>query len=173
MTALTQWQGGSLNSNSVGFQAAFALGDLNIASTGLQNNYSVLSSLSAFNNATALDQFMDISFVGAFSTGQAVVSGAGIAFYLWVLQGDGSTYGDGSRMTAGTPIVNTTYTPLLNPIGGFPIAAGTVTNIAGAVLGIPLPPRGFKLVLQNVSGFALNPTGNSCWISTYRQNTNS
>lgn len=165
MTSLTQWAGGALNTNSVAFQAAFLSTDLNSLAGG-----SAVMSSTAFNNSTGLDQFMDISFVGAI-TSTTLTAGAGLAFYLAVLQEDGSTYGDG-RLTAGT---QTTYSPLFNPIGGIPIQAGTVTVIAGAVTEIVIPPRAFRLVIQNniLPATALASSGNSCSISTYRQNTNS
>lgn len=163
MTNLTAWQGGALNSNSVAFQSAFLAADL----ASLANLSSVMSS-TAFNNATGLDQFMDISFVGAIAS-STIAAGAGISLFLAILQGDGATYGDG-RLTVGTQAA---YSPLLNPLGGLPIQIGTtITGIIGSVIGLVIPPKSFRLVLQNNTGFALAASGNMGYISTYRQNTN-
>jgi hypothetical protein len=167
MTANTAWAGGQLNS-SVAFFPAFNAADLN----SLANLASVLSSVAAFDNTAALDQFMDISFVGAIAAASTIASGAGVAFFLWTLQAGGTVLGDG-RLTPGTQVAATTYTPFLCPLGGFPISPGTsITNIAGSVLNIAIPPRKFALVTQNQTGFAFAPSGCSCQISTYRQNTN-
>lgn len=168
MTARTAWAGGSLNSNLVDFFPAFNAADLN----SLANLSSVLSSVAQFDNTVALDQFMDISFVGAIAAASTIASGAGIAFFLWCLQGGGTILGDG-RLTPGTQVVSTAYTPFLCPLGGFPISPGTaITNIAGSVLNLAIPPRKFALVIQNQTGFAFAASGCSCQISTYRQNTN-
>ena len=124
----------------------------------------------AFDNTTALDQFMDISFVGAFASAQTVGAGAGIGMWLYTLAHDGTTYGSG-RLVAGTQLA---FSPMLNPIGGIPLEplAG-VTTFAGSNLGLALPPEAFRLVLQNQTGFAFAAGGAcSCQIKTYRQNTN-
>lgn len=163
MSNLTSWYGGALNSDSVAFQAAFLAADLN----GLASGSAVMSS-TAFNNTVGLDQFLDLSFVGVFAASETVVAGAGMGFWLAILQEDGTTYGDG-RLTAGTQAA---YAPLLNPIGGFPIQVGTITDFWGSSVLNCIPPRNFRLVAQNNTGFALASSGNSCSISTYRQNTN-
>jgi hypothetical protein len=164
MSNKTAWTGGLLNSSSTAFQSAFNAADLN----SLTNTYSVLSSVAAFDNTSQGDQFMDISFVGTIAS-STIVQGAGMAFFLYILQEDASTYGDG-RLTAGT---QTNYAPLMNSLGGFPIIAGaSVTKVAGSVIGLVIPPRKFALVVQNLSGFNLASSGNACQISTYKQNTN-
>lgn len=169
MAGHTSWAGGNLNGGSVNYFSAFNAADLN----GLANLSSVLSTVATFANDVNLDQFMDISFVGQIAASSTIATGAGLAFFLWCLQGDGSTLGDG-RLTAGTQVASTTYGPLLNSVGGIPIAPGTaITNISGSTHGLPIPPRPFRLAMQNQSGFAFATGGLcSCWISTYRQNTN-
>lgn len=172
MANTTAWTGGALNSFSTAYQAAFNAADLN----GLANLSSVLASTGtvgtvlAFDNTVALDQFMDVSFVGAFAAAQTVASGAGIGLWLAILQKDAATYG-GGRLTAGTQ--SPSFSPLLNPLGGIPIEPGTsITNISGSLLGVAIPPRKFALILQNQTGFQFASSGCSCSISTYRQNTN-
>ena len=165
MTNLTSWSGGALNGNSTAYQAAFNASDL----ISLANLSSVLSSVTPFDNTTLCDQFMDVSFVGAFASSQTVGAGAGIGLWLAILQKDGTTYG-GGRLVAGTQAA---FSPILNPLGGIPIEPGAgVTNISGSYLGFTIPPRKFALILQNQTGFAFASSGCSCSISTYRQNTN-
>jgi hypothetical protein len=160
----TAWAGGLLNGSSTAFFSAFNAADL----ASLANLSSILSSVAAFDNTTLGDQFMDISFIGAFASAQTVLAGAGVSFFLATLMHNGTTYGDG-RQVAGTQIA---YTPLLTSIGGFPVQQGSTTNWAGAVLEVPIPPRKLALICQNITGFAFAPTGCSCSISTYKQNTN-
>jgi hypothetical protein len=169
MTALTAWSGGSLGGGTTAFFPAFNAADMN----SLANLASVLSSILQFDNTAGANQFMDVSFTGAIAASSTIAAGAGLAFFLACLEADNSTIGDG-RMTAGTQVASTTYTPMNNPIGGIPIAPGTaITNIAGCLLGVTLPPRKFALIMQNQTGFALAAGGVcSCQISTYRQNTN-
>jgi hypothetical protein len=162
----TAWQGGNLNSAApIDYFNAFNAADLN----GLAAGSSVLSSIAVFDNTVAKDQFIDISFVGSLAAASTITAGQGLAFFLAVLQGDNVTLGDG-RLQAGA---QTAYAPILNPLGGFTIQTGTsVQNIAGAVLNKAIPPRKFALIMQSNLLVALNSSGNSCKISTYRQQTN-
>jgi hypothetical protein len=172
VTARTSWAAGSLPGTTTGaYTAGFVSSDLN----SLASLSSVMSS-TVFDNTVATittpDQFMDISFVGALTSSSTIASGAGLGIWLACLQGDGTTYGTG-RMTSGTAVVSTTFVPLQCPLGGIPIEPGTTqTNIIGCLLCVPIPPRAFKLIIQNQTGFALAASGNNCYISTYRQNTN-
>jgi hypothetical protein len=166
MTAKTAWAGGTLNGANGAYFAAFG-SEINSLVTG----DAVLSTL-AFDNTVATigvpDQFMDVSFVGAFAASETVGAGAGLAFFLYVLEADGVTFGDG-RLVAGTPLA---FQPLLCPIGGIPVQTGTVTTFAGSISGIVIPPRKFSLVMQNNTLFTLAASGLACSISTYRQNVN-
>jgi hypothetical protein len=166
MVARTAWAGGSIASGNGAWVPAFG-SEIN----ALPASDSVMSSI-AFDNTVATlgtpDQFMDVSFTGALVGSETIGAGAGLSFFLAVLENDGATYGDG-RLVAGTPAA---FQPLLFPIGGMPIQTGTVTNLAGSISGVVLPPRAFRLVLQNNTGFALAATGLLCSISTYRQNVN-
>lgn len=158
MTATTKWQAGTL---AAAWTLAFNTADLTALATGA----SVLSGLT-FDNSAALDQFMDLSFVGT-CTSSTIASGAGIGLNYACFNGDGTTQGNG-RMTQGAQVA--TFNSILNPIGGIPIDPGaTVTVLAGLLLGVTLPPEKFGLVAFNNVGFTF--TG-SLWIKTYRQNVN-
>lgn len=166
MTNQSAWIGGQLDAGAIGYQNAFGA-ELNV-SGGIPNGASILSSI-AFDNTAGLDQFMDISFVGALSASSAVVAGAALSFFLAVLQNDGVTYGDGRLSPGGAPVV---YQPILNPLPGIPFVAGTITNLVGDSGLITLRPRKFALILTNNTAFTIAPSGNHCMISTYRQNLN-
>ncbi|HTB35823.1 MAG TPA: hypothetical protein VK777_02015 [Reyranella sp.] len=167
MANRSAWAGGSLPGVGA-FTPAFNAADL----ASLPQLSSVLSGI-AFDNTVATlvtpDQFMDVSFVGAFTAAQTVASGAGIGLWLYTLAHDNVTYG-GGRLVAGTQLA---FSPLINSLGGIPVEPATgVTTFAGSTLGLTIPPRAFRLALQNQTGFAFAATGCSCSISTYRQATN-
>ena len=172
MAAKTAWSGGSLASSAGAYVAAFNASDMN----SLAYLSSVMSGI-VFDNTVATlgtpDQFMDLSFTGALATAAALPSGAGLGLWLYTLQRDGTTYGSG-RLVAGTQL--TTFTPLLNPIGGIPIEpnATTSTPVIGSLLNVTIPPRAFRLVIQNQigTGLTLASSGNMLSIATYCQNTN-
>ena len=167
MTSLTAWAGGSLDAGSIGFQAAFGT-EIN----SLAGGACVLSTIS-FDNTTGLDQFMDISFKGAYLTAATMPVGLSIGFFMAIWQGDGTTIGDG-RLTPGTQVAGTVYQPIMNPLGGFQLATNTATStpIIGDVGGVVLRPRKFSLIIQNNASYALADCGYSFWISSYRQNMN-
>jgi hypothetical protein len=165
MTNLTAWSAGVLASGSIGWTAAFGASDMN----SLPALDAVLSTVS-FDNSSGQAQFMDVSFIGAYAAAQTIPAGACMAFYLYMLQGDGATIGDG-RLVAGT---QTIFQPILNPIGGTPFQVGpTITNLAGTILSFCLPPGVFRLVAFNQAGFVLAASANQAYIRLYRQNTNS
>ena len=165
MANLTAWNGGLLTGQGIGFQAAFGA-EIN----GLASQACVMSTI-AFDNTVALDQFMDISFKGSYASPATITSGLALGFFMACLQNDGVTYGDG-RLTAGTQVAGTTFQPVMDPLGGIALANGTsITPLIGDVGGIIIRPRAFRLILQNNS-FGLAATGQTCSISTYKQNMN-
>jgi hypothetical protein len=167
MTTKTAWAGGTLNGGNGAYMAAFGT-EINSLPTG----DAVLSTISFDNTVATLgtpDQFLDLSFTGALTASETVGAGAGLAFFLYCLQADGATFGDG-RLVAGTQLA---FQPLLCPMGGIPVQTGTaITTFAGNITGFVIPPRKFAIVMQNNTGFALAATGLLCEISTYRQNVN-
>jgi hypothetical protein len=105
----------------------------------------------AITNQTALDIFADISWLAG---GTATTAAPNfLAFYLYPLGQDASTYGDGRfTATAAGPPPSNYY------CGSFSFAAAALTTIAGVVTGIILPPGTFKFLVYNQSGVALAST---------------
>jgi hypothetical protein len=163
MANRTAWTGGNLGPG-LGWISAFNTADLNALATGA----SVLSSVAAFANGTALDQFCDISLKCAIAS-SAVAAGANMGVWLAMLQNDGTTLGDG-LLTAGTQAA--AWTPAWPPIASVPLYASTRTSLIGGQTGVLLPPGSFALILQNGSGFALAASGNTVSIRTYNVNLN-
>lgn len=120
----------------------------------------VLSSIS-ITNGTALDIFSDLSFVA----GGTITSAAPnyLGFYLYPLNEDGTTYGDGRFGTsaAGPPPGN--YL-----VGSIGFAAAASTTIAGVVRGIIIPPGTFSFVMYNGAGATL-ASSNTCKYRTYNR----
>ena len=92
LIVVSKWVAGS----GVGFTWTAAIGSADL--TSLTSAYSVLASSAAIANQTALDKFCDVS-VSIPSVTTAGVPYLGV--YLYPLNQDGSTYGDG-QFTAGT-----------------------------------------------------------------------
>lgn len=166
MTSRTAWTAG----NGVGLSWTTAINSADMA-TNLTNGKTVLSSVSDIANGTNLDQFMDVSFslVIASST---IVAGANISFWLFLLNQDGSTYGDG-QFTAGTVAA---LTPTFAPCFVFPlVAAASQTTMVGSNYGNPIiiPPGSFRLAIQNNSGFSLTAGTQTVKYRTYNINLNS
>lgn len=162
MANRTAWTAGNLFS-SLSFNAAFNAADIN----SLPNGSSVLSSVTAFANGTALDQFMDVS-VELTIASTAIAAGANLGIWLAMLQEDGTTLGDGT-LVAGT---DAAVTPVWAPIAAIPLFASTRTTLIGGVTGILIPPGSFALILQNNSGTVTASSGNACSIRTYNQALN-
>jgi hypothetical protein len=127
----------------------------------LGSGNAVLSGISGITNGTALDIFADISFVAGATVTTAAP--ANLAFYLYPLNEDGSTYGDGrfGSAAAGPP-------PSNYFVGSIGFAAAASTAIAGVVTGIIIPPGTFLFVLMNNAGVAL-PSSNTCKYRTYNR----
>jgi hypothetical protein len=140
--------------------------DINNAS-GIATGSCVLSTITVANQGSQ-DVFMDISARFAIAS-NTIAAGANLAFYLYGLLDDGSTYGSG-ELTAGT--VATTAPPI-PAFATIPLrAAASQTLLTGYVQGLIIPPGSFKMVFQNNSGFTTNATGNVCMYRTYLLNLN-
>lgn len=162
MAARTAWTAG----NGAGLTWTTGINSADMAS--MTNGQSSLSSVADIANGTSLDMFMDVSFslVIASST---IVAGANIALWLYLLNQDGTTYGD-NQLTAGTPA---TKTPTFAPAGIFPLlAAASQTSLIGALQQIVIPPGSFRLAMQNNSGFALTSGTQTLKYRTYNINLN-
>lgn len=162
MTSRTAWTAG----NGVGLTWSTLINSADLAS--MANGSSVLSSVADIANGTNLDQFMDISAICAISS-STIAAGANLAFWLYPLQEDGSTYGDG-QFTAGTQAAKT---PTFSPFGTMPlVAAASQTTLVGFIQGIVIPPGSFRVAMQNNSGFALTSGTQTVKYRTYNINLN-
>lgn len=128
-------------------------------------NGNAILAASAINNSTALDQYFDVSV----SLG-SITPGAGapyIGFYIYALNQDGTTYGDGRFGTsaAGPP-------PSQYFAGSVPCVASTAGVITGIIRGVLLPPGQFKLVLYNQAGATLAASANTIQIRSYNSGLN-
>ena len=125
------------------------------------NTNAILSSVS-IANGTPLDIFADISIALG-----SITSGAGapyIGFYLYPLNQDGSTYGDGrfGSSAAGPPLSQ--YF-----VGAVPLIPSVTQAQEGAVTGIIMPPGTFKFVAYNLSGATLAASSNTFSYRTYNR----
>ena len=164
MTARTAWTGGNLNSG-LGYVTAINSADMASMATA----QSVVSSVSDITNGASLDIFADISFSLTISS-STIAAGANIAFWLFLLNQDGSTYGDG-QFANGTAA---SKTPTFAPCGVFPLVAATAqTTLVGTVSGIIIPPGSFRFGMQNNSGFTLTSGTQTVKYRSYNTNLNS
>ncbi len=114
----------------------------------------------AVTNQTALDIFCDFSLVLA---SLAAVAPNFVGIYLYPLNDDGSTYGDGSFGTsaAGPP-------PSNYSVGAIVIDAATKAQ-TGTLLRVVMPPGTWKPVLYNQCGVALASSANTLKYRTYNR----
>ena len=162
MASRTAWTAG----NGVGLTWTTLINSSDMVSMATANT--VLSTVADVANGTNLDQFIDVSFSLAISS-STIVAGANIAFWLFMLNQDGTTYGDG-QFTAGTQAAKT---PTFAPVGTFPlVAAATQTTLIGNVQGIVLPPGSFRFAVQNNSGFTLTAGTQTVKYRSYNINLN-
>lgn len=117
---------------------------------------------SALANGSTLDIFGDLSI----SLG-SITSGAGapyIGLYLYPLNQDGTSYGDGrfGSTAAGPP-------PSQYFVGAVPMPASTAAVITGMVRGIVLPPGSWKFVLYNLAGATLASSSNTVQFRSYNR----
>jgi len=151
--ATEKWIGGS--GQGLTWGDAFATATLNSIASG----NAILSGIS-ITNGTALDIFADVSINLASA---AFVAPNYIGIYLYPLNKDASTYGDGrfTSSAAGPPPAN-------YYVGSIGIVATTAVQ-EGSLTRIILPPGTFSFVLYNGGGVALAATGNTCQYRTYNR----
>jgi hypothetical protein len=125
----------------------------------IANGNSILSDLQ-LDNSTNLDMYMDISIALASA---AFVAPNFVGVYLYPLNADGSTYGDGrfSSSASGAP-------PATYYVGNIGLVAATQAQ-EGTLTGVLMPPGAFKIVLYNQGGVALASSGNTCKYRTYNR----
>lgn len=119
----------------------------------------------AIDNSTNLDLFAEFSFGGG---GSITPTGAPFfGLFIYPLNGDGSTYGDGRFGSSTTAIPPSQY---YRGYMGMPAASGTQTGsfaIPGtSIFQIPLPRGSWKPVFYNLSGVTLTATSNILYYKT-------
>lgn len=132
-----------------------------VTTTAITNGNAILSSVS-ITNGTGLNVFADLSYVAGSTITSAAPNFIGI--YLYPLNQDGSTYGDGRFGSAAAGPPAAAYW-----VGNFDFAAAASTTVAGMVQRIILPPGTFKFVLYNQAGASLPSSGNTCKYRTYNR----
>jgi hypothetical protein len=149
--AVEKWTPGSL----VGLTWTAAITSSVLNSIAIGN--AILSDVN-INNSAALDMFADVSIALASA---AFVAPNFVGLYLYPLDADGATYGDGrfGASAAGPP-------PSQYYVGSLIIPAATAAATA-VVRGILLPPGQFKFCFYNGTGVALAASGNTASYRTY------
>lgn len=151
--ATEKWIAGS----GVGYTwtTAFSTATLNSIASG----NAILSDLQ-IDNTTAQDIFCD---VGISLGSAAFVAPNFIGVYMYALNQDNSSYGDGrfTASAAGPPPPN--YS-----IGSIGLVAATQAQ-TGTLIRIPLIAQKFKFVLFNQGGVALAASGNNFYYRTYNR----
>lgn len=162
MTAHTAWTAG----NGAGLTWTTAINSADMASMATANT--VVSGVADIANGTNLDMFMDIS-ASLLIASSTIVAGANLAFWLYTLNQDGTTYGD-AQFTNGTPAAKT---PTFAPCAVIPlVAAASQTALIGSSVQIMIPPGSFRLAIQNNSGFSLTAGTQTVKYRTYNLNLN-
>lgn len=119
----------------------------------------ILSDIS-ITNGTPLDIFADVSIQLASA---AFVAPNYIGIYVYPLNQDGSTYGDGRFGTsAAGPPAGSYQSKIISLVAATQAQNGTAT-------GFVLPPGTFKFVLYNNGGVALAAASNVCLYRTYNR----
>jgi hypothetical protein len=153
--SVEKWIGGTTGSGLTYF-SAFTASVLN----SLASNNAILSDVS-IDNSSNLDMFFSVSLI----LGSAAFTGGFVGVYLYPINSDNSTYGDGRFGTAaaGPP-------PGQYQIATIPIVGATQAQEGTTLPGLLLPPTKSKLVLWNNGGIAWAGSGaNTCKIITYNR----
>lgn len=153
----TSWSGGNLNSGLGWVSILSAVSSLGSGSAILDNT--------DVTNGTGLDIFCDISMSGTIGS-NTIAAGANFAFWIYMLNQDGTSYGDNHQSTTASANVPSDAPDAVIPL----FAAAAQTSIVGSKKGLQLPPGTFRWVVQNNCGF--NATGLVFKFRTYNTNLN-
>jgi hypothetical protein len=151
--AVEKWIAGS--GQGLTYGNAFTGSTLNSIASG----NAILSDI-AITNGTALDIFADVSIQLASA---AFVAPNYIGIYLYPLNQDATTYGDGRFGTSAAGPPSAGYA-----VGTIGLVAATQAQ-NGTLRGIVMPPGTFKFVLYNQGGVALAASANVCLYRTYNR----
>jgi hypothetical protein len=152
--SVEKWIGGS----GVGLPWSTALNAADVNS--LASASAVLSSLADITNGTSLDVYADFSVsLGSVTT----VAPNYLGVYLFPLNQDGTTYGDGQfssgTQTAKVPSLTYWVRNIVFPVGT-QVCVGTITRI-------PLPPGSFRFLVFNQMGVGIAASSNTVKYRTY------
>jgi len=148
-----KWIGGS--GQGLTWGNAFTGSTLNSIASG----NAIISDIQ-IDNSSALDIFADVSINLA---SVAVVAPNYVGVYLYPLNADGTTYGDGRFGSSATGPPASLYW-----VGNIIVVAGTSVQ-EGTTPRIILPPGKFKFLLYNQCGVAFASAGNTCQYRTYNR----
>jgi hypothetical protein len=125
-------------------------------------NGNAIQSTIIITNGTSLDIFADVSIaLGAITTGAGAPY---IGFYLYPLNQDGSTYGDGRFGSSATgPPLSQYYT------GSVPLIPSVTQAQEGTLTGLIMPPGSFVFVAYNQAGATLAASANAVKYRTYNR----
>ena len=115
---------------------------------------------SNLDNSANLDMFCDVSIaLGSITT----VAPSFLGIYLYPLNKDGTTYGDGK-------FASSAVGPPANPywVGNILVPVGTGAA-EGTLRGIIMPPGKFNFVFYNQLGVAMAASGNTAQYRTYNR----
>ena len=153
-TTLEHWAPGA----GVGYTWTACTGSADL--TSLTSAYSVLASSTAIANQTAQDVFCDLSVsIPSITT----VAPAYLGVYMYPLNEDGSTYGDG-QFTAGTGAAAIPGAQYFK--GSIFMPVGTQACV-GSVTGLVMPPGTFLFLFQNNLGVATSSSAGTAKFRTY------
>lgn len=116
-------------------------------------------------NGTALDVYARFSIHVASLT--TVAGSPYVGLYIYPLNQDGTTYGDGrfGSAAAGPPLANYMACSV-------PAPASTTAAVEGSCSGVVLPPGSFKIVFYNNLGAATPSSGTVLKYQTYNRSVN-
>ena len=132
-------------------------------------NTSTLASIASGNaimsscdiaNGTPLDIFADVSVQLG---GLNVAAPNFVGVYLYPLNSDGATYGDGRFATSAAGPPPSTYS-----IGSIGMVVANSSQ-SGTLLRVVLPPGTFRFVIYNQVGVAFGGSSNVCLYRTYNR----
>jgi hypothetical protein len=149
--AIEKWNPGAISS----FTTCFTSSTLNSIASG----NAILSDLQ-IDNTSNLDIFCE---VGIQLASAAFVAPNTIGIYVYPLNQDASTYGDGRFGTSAAGPPGGAYL-----VGSIPLVAATQAQ-EGVTGPFIIRPIKFKFVFYNIGGVALASSANNCYYRTYNR----
>lgn len=137
--------------------------------TIMSTDLNSLASGSALLQAAAIDNDSDLNLFADFSlelASAAFVAPNFVGLFLYPLNGDGSSYGDGRFGSAAAMTSANAPAPYWR--GNFPLVAATQAQDA-TLTGILLPPGKCKMVLWNQGGVNFASSGNTLKYRAYNR----